>query len=236
MAKLIEFDVERLIGKLNILEGTQVRYASKRALERWAFGAQVHLGLQMADRFDNPVPRTLGSARYDRRLIEEPGSIAVRLYIDPRTNKGNAPASYIRPTDRSSGDATAYATKFGIGLQKVGITRKFPVPYKSGMQVVRTPLGNMEPYQYHATLQKLQRPGSGVFALPNGSPAGLLPPGIYTRVKKDRRWDRTAYLLFDLRDNTPSVAQRFDFEGISRAYAQQQLPKLLREELTKALR
>lgn len=236
MAKAIEFDVERLLGRLNILEGTQVRYASRRALTRWRDDARIHLALQMAFRFDKPVSRTLSSALYDRQLIEEPNSIAVRLFINPDTNKGNAPASYIRPTDRGSGDATAYATKFGVGLRKTGITSKFPVPYTEGQQVQRNRYGNMMPSQYNAVLQGLQRSGSGIFALPNGSPGGRLPQGIYTRVRKDKRWQRTAYLLFALYDEAPSVDQRFDFEGITRFYAQRQLPKLLREELAKALR
>lgn len=228
MAKAIEFDVERLIGKLNILEGTQVRYASKRALTRMAYGASQHLNLQMAGRFDNPVSRTLSSALYDRQLIEEPNSIAVRLFINPDTDKGNAPASYLRPTDRSSGDATAYATKFGVGLRKTGITSKFPVPYTEGQLVRRNRYGNMQPAQYASTLRALQAPGSAIFALPDGK--GKLPPGIY------QRRGRTSYLLFSLLDSAPRVSQRFDFEAISRAYAQQQLPKLLREELAKALR
>ena len=37
MARSIEFDVERLLGRLNILEGTQIRYASRRALGRFAY-------------------------------------------------------------------------------------------------------------------------------------------------------------------------------------------------------
>lgn len=236
MAKLVEFDVERLIGRLNILEGTQVRYASRRALTRWGNDARKHISRHMAQNFDKPVPYTLINPFYDKQLIEEPNSIAVRLFIEPSTNKGNAPASYLRPTDRSSGDATAYDTKFGVGLRKTGITSKFPVPYTYGQQVRRNRYGNMLPSQYDATLKGLQRSGSGIFALPNGSPGGRLPQGIYTRVRKDGKWQRTAYLLFALYDDAPSVDQRFDFYGLSRAYAQQQLPKLLREELTKALR
>ena len=230
MARSIEFDVERLLGRLNILEGTQIRYASRRALDRWRFGAQQHLGLQMAGRFENPVARTLSSARYDRAFIEEPGSIGVRLYIDASSDKGNAPASYLYPTDRGSADSTAYATKFGAGLRKTGITTKFPVPYKQGQLVKRNRYGNMLPSQYASTLQALQTPGSAVFALPNGNRSAALPPGIY------QRRGRTAYLLFALLDSAPSVTQRFDFYGIRSTYAQTQLPKLLREELRKALR
>jgi hypothetical protein len=67
MARTIEFDVESIFRRLNVLEGTQIKYAAKRSLQRFGFEAQQHLGLQMAGRFENPVSYTLGSARYDPR-------------------------------------------------------------------------------------------------------------------------------------------------------------------------
>jgi hypothetical protein len=221
MARTIEFDVERIFRRLNVLEGTQIKYAAKRSLQRFGFEAQQHLGLQMAGRFENPVSYTLGSARYDPRLIEDQGSVALRLYINPDGSKGTAPATYLYPTDRGSGDSTAYTTRFGKGLSKIGVTNKFPVPYVGG---------NMLPSQYKNTLKDLQTKGSTVFALPNGSPGGLLPPGIY------KRRGRSAYLLFSLLNQPPQVRQAFDFYGITQRLAQQRLPKLIGEELAKALR
>jgi hypothetical protein len=88
----------------------------------------------------------------------------------------------------------------------------------------------MLPSQYKNTLKDLQTKGSTVFALPNGSPGGLLPPGIY------KRRGRSAYLLFSLLDRPPQVRQAFDFYGITQRLAQQRLPKLIGEELAKALR
>ena len=43
-------------------------------------------------------------------------------------------------------------------------------------------------------------------------------------------------ILFGYLSAPPSVRQAYDFEQITRRYAEQQLPKLLREELSKALR
>ena len=48
MARTIEFDVERIFRRLTVLEGTQIKYAAKRSLQRFGFEAQQHLGLQMA--------------------------------------------------------------------------------------------------------------------------------------------------------------------------------------------
>lgn len=230
MARSIEFDVERLLGRLNILEGTQIKYASSRALRRFGFEAKQHLGLQMAGRFENPVRFTLNSPRYDRNIIEEPGAVSLRLFINPDGSKGTAPATYIYPTDAGSADHTAYTTRFGKGLSKIGITDKFPVPYVNGREVRTNKYGNMLPSQYQQTLRALQGDKSSIFALPNGSRAGLLPPGIY------KRRGRNAYLLFALLDKAPQVRTTFDFYGISQRLAQQRLPKLLRDELSKALR
>lgn len=230
MARTIEFNVERLLGRLNILEGTQVKYASKQALRRFGFEAQQHLGLQMAGRFENPVSYTLNSPRYDRNILEEDGSLSLRLFINPNGDKGNAPATYLYPADAGSADHTAYATRFAKGLSKLGITNKFPVPYVGGQAVRTNSYGNMLPSQYSTTLRALQGSRSSVFALPNGSISGRLPPGIY------QRRGRTSYLLFALLDKAPQVRTPFDFYGISQRLAQQRLPKLLREELSKALR
>lgn len=229
MARTIEFDVERLLGRLNVLQGTQIKYASSRALQRFGFEAQQHLGLQMAGRFENPVSYTLNSPRYDRNIAEEPGALSLRLFINPDGSKGTAPATYLYPTDAGSADNTAYLTRFGKGLRKIGITNKFPVPYAGGKEVRTNKYGNMLPSQYQSTLRALQGDKSSVFALPNGSRGGLLPPGIY------QRRGRTAYLLFALLDQAPQVRTAFDFYGISQRLAQQRLPKLLREELSKAL-
>lgn len=240
MARTIEFNVERLLGRLNAIEGTQVKYASKQALRRFGFEAQQHLGLQMAGRFENPVRYTLNSPRYDRKILEEDGTLSLRLFINPNGDKGNAPATYLYPADAGSADHTAYATRFAKGLSKLGITDKFPVPYVGGLAVRTNSYGNMRPSQYSRTLKALQDGSSAVFALPNGNPAtgsrsdsaskGYLPPGIY------QRRGRTSYLLFALLDKAPQVRTPFDFYGISQRLAQQRLPKLLREELSKALR
>lgn len=230
MASTIEFNVDRLLGRLNILESTQIRYASKRSLTRFGYEATQHLGLQMAGRFENPVKYTLSSPRYDRNITEDGNTLSLRLYINPDGPKGSTPASYIYPTDAGSSDNTAYATRFGVGLRKLNITTKFPVPNTNGSRVRTNSYGNMLPSQYRTVLRGLQQGGSNIFTLQNGSTSGRLPPGIY------QREGRTAYLLFALLDEPPKVRVAFDFYGISQRLAQQRLPKLLREELGKALR
>jgi hypothetical protein len=238
MERLIEFDVERIFRKLSLLEGTQIRYASKRTLTRFGYEAREYLTMKMVTNFKNPVSYTLQSPRYDNKLIETANSVAVRLYINPDSDKGNAPASYLYPADRSSSSHEAYLTRFTRGLAKTNVTTKFPVPYKQGSKVKRNQYGNMDPSQYASVLKAVQQKGGTIFALPNGNPPSSsssrskgrrLPPGIY------QREGRTAYLLFALLDEKPTIFTPFDSYNTVRLLAEQRLPQLLSEELRKAL-
>ena len=228
MAKLIEFDVQRLLGRLNALEGSQIKYAGGQAMKRLGFGLREHHGLQMAGRFENPVPFTTNSPRY------EADGLDLRVYISKDGAKGQDPARYLYPTDRGN-DATAYTTRFGRALSKEGISTLFPVPYIGGRGVRTNAQGNMQPGQYQEVLAGLKRRPSIYFSVPDNRSSRATPthlePGIYKRLPA-----RGGYqMLFGYLSKPPQVRQAYDFEGITRRYAQQQLPKLLRQELSKAL-
>lgn len=228
MARLIEFEVERILGRLNALEGSQIKYAGGQAMKRLGFGLREHHALQMAGRFENPVPFTLSSPRY------EADGLDLRIYISPDGPKGQAPATYIYPTDRGSDSNTAYLTRFGRGLRKLGITTLFPVPYIGGRGVRTNAQGNMVPGQYQQVLAGLKRNDGTYFSVPDArrtsSRTTTLKPGIY------QRKGRGLSMLFGYLSAPPFVRQAYDFERITRRYADQQLPKLLRQEVAKALR
>lgn len=230
MARLIEFQVERLLGRLNALEGTQIKYAGGQAMKRLGFGLREHHALQMAGRFETPVSFTTNSPRYQAEGLE------LRVFISPDGAKGQAPATYIYPTDRGSDSNTAYLTRFGRGLRKLGITTLFPVPYPGGRGVRTNAQGNMVPGQYQQVLAGLKKRPSVYFSVPDNRSSRPTPqhlkPGIYKRLPARGGYE----LLFGYLSAPPSVRQAYDFESITRRYADQQLPKLLREELRKALR
>lgn len=228
MAKAIEFEVERLLGRLNALEGTQIKYAGGQAMKRLGFGLREHHALQMAGRFENPVPFTLSSPRYQADGLD------LRVFISRDGAKGQDPGRYLYPTDRGSDSNTAYTTRFGRALQREGITNRFPVPYIGGRGVRTNTYGNMQPGQYTQVLAGLKRNDGTYFSIPDArrtsSRTTTLKPGIY------QRKGRGLNMLFAYLNTPPSVRQAYDFESITRRYAEQQLPKLLREELAKALR
>jgi hypothetical protein len=98
--------------------------------------------------------------------------------------------------------------------------------------VRRNAAGNMTPGQYSQVLAGLKKRPSVYFSVPdrrNPRPS-TLPPGIYQRTSKG------VNMLFGYLPSTPSVRQAYDFAGITIRLTQQRLPKLLGEELAKALR
>ena len=229
MATQITFDAERTIGRLSILEKANFNYAGGQTMKRLGFGLRQHHGLQMAGRFANPVPFTLASPRY------EADGLQVRLYLNPDGPKGTAPATYIYPTDAGDGGVKpAYLTRFGSALSKLNITSQFPIPNIGGRGVRTNAYGNMTPGQYGATLAGLKRQDGTYFSVPDGrrtsTRATTLKPGIYQR--RGRGLSR----LFGYLPTPPTVRTTYDFLGITTRYADQQVPKLLREELSKVLR
>lgn len=227
MARTIEFDVERVFRRLSALEGPQIKYAGGQAMKRLGFGLKQHHSLQMAGRFENPVPFTLNSPRY------EADGLDLRIYISRDGAKGQDPARYIYPTD-AAGDNTAYLSRFGRALRRENISTFFPVPYTQGRGVRRNTYGNMTPGQYTQVLAGLRRDDGTFFSVPDNRRPTTRPttlrPGIY------QRKGRGLNMLFGYLSSPPQVRQTYDFESITRRYASQQLPKLLGEELRKALR
>jgi hypothetical protein len=225
----ITFDAERTIGRLSILEKANFNYAAGQTVKRLGFGLKQHHGLQMAGRFANPVPFTLASPRY------EANGLQVRLYLNPDGPKGTAPATYIYPTDAGDGGGKpAYLTRFGSALRKLNVTNQFPIPNIGGSGVRTNAYGNMTPGQYQATLAGLKRQDGTYFSVPDNrrtsTRATTLKPGIYQRRGRDLS------RLFGYLPTPPTVRTTYDFLGITTRYADQQVPKLLREELAKVLR
>jgi len=229
MATQITYDAERTIGRLSILEKANFNYAGGQTMKRLGYGLREHHGLQMAGHFANPVPFTLSSPRYAADGLQ------VRLYLSPDGPKGTAPATYIYPTDAGDGGGKpAYLSRFARGLSKLNITSQFPIPNIGGRGVRTNAYGNMTPGQYGATLAGLKRQDGTYFSVPDGrrtsTRATTLKPGIYQR--RGRGLSR----LFGYLPTPPTVRTTYDFLGITTRYADQQVPKLLREELSKVLR
>ena len=242
----IEFDAENIIGRLNIIEKTQLPYAGKQALKRLGYEIRQDVKKYMGETFENPVPFTLSSIRYDAKDLE------LRLAISKEGSKGQDPARYLYPvsTQDTTGSKPAYTTRFTRALRKRGIIDDsyYAVPWLEGRAVPTNSYGNVPPGFYQSVLAGLARYGvagdkgtrqSGrqFFSIPDkrigpnirGGRGLGRQPGIY-RVK-----GRELDFLFGYSRRPPLVRTSFDLDGYIRRRSNEVFPTLLRQELTKAL-
>lgn len=242
MGRTIEFDVEQLIGKLNIIERSQLGYVGNRALKVLGFQIRENLRQNMASTFNNPVPFTLNSPRYK---VE---GLNLTVYLNPDGAKGQDPARYLYPvsTEDTTGSKPAYVTRFNRALQANGIINSsyFAIPYMGGRGVAKDGNGNMARHQYATTLLGLknrtaQKSGKGkgdrYISVPDNrstgraNRAGTAKPGIY-RIK-DNQFD----MLFGYLRSVPNVPTKFDYQGITTRTTDTVLPSLLSQLLNEAL-
>jgi len=239
----INFDAEELVGKLNILERSQLPYAGRRAMfqlanilrtEAWPAYAQVN--------FENPVPYTTNG------LIAKADGLTVTLSFDRLTKGGQDPARYLSPVQDGG---AIYVTRFSRALNTRGIK---PAAYKYaspntgslGMAGEINQYGNVKSGFYQSVLAALNRkPGSKTkskygdsqfFSVPDGRPGRAnrpnqrLKPGIY------RRKGSLLSQIFSYEEELPSVSKRWDFEEFADISAKEALPRLLKKALDEALR
>ena len=90
----IDFDVEKLIGKLDIIQKTQVPFAANQALKRFGHLFKTQLlpnkfndEFTAPDGYGKPVPRTLNAALY------EADGMTLRLSIKSDSGKGASPVN-----------------------------------------------------------------------------------------------------------------------------------------------
>jgi hypothetical protein len=242
----ITFQAERLIGRLNALEATQIKYAGTQAMKRLGFEMRSELGRYMQATFNSAVPFTVKSALY-----RTTGGLSVGIFINPTGDeKGQSPASYLFPLTPQSDGGAALTTRFTKGLRKLGVIDKSTWAL-NWLPDPETPQrnGTTEPGLLKALLSALSQSGGRLaskrskyavggtryFSVPDQRATGRqnthLAKGIY-RVKAGERPVR----LMGYLDRQPKVPQKFDFEGVVRDRSAALLPGLLRAELDRALR
>jgi len=232
----IEWDVEALIGKLNVIEKVQIPYAANRALNQWAYQfAKKELPREMRDAFERPVPRTLNSGQYEVKGME------ARLYIKDIEDKGQSPKAYLYPVSAqdSRGRKAALDTRFVKFLRGLDANRKidaktYAIPNFESPGIRLNQYGNVSPGQYQQIRTGLANT-SGVsngyryISVPPGSRSNL-SPGVY-RVKGRGN----PVNLFNYTTKQPKVPTIFDMKLYVEDSASLELPKLLQKSLRQAL-
>ena len=236
MAKNIEFDVNALIDELNVLEKVQLPYAANRALRDFGYYAKRFLGAEMQKTFDSPVPFTTRSPYY--RM----GNLEVQIGINDSAVKGTPPAAYLFPQIRESGTARKQVKvqRFSGALQRRGITYGVAVPNERSRAAQLLGLnsyGNLRPSAYTRVLGSLNaldmagasRGRHQFFVVPTEKTGGRLAPGVY------HRKEASISQLMALADTPPAVSPQFDFYGLVREEAEDQLPLMLMRRLREAM-
>jgi len=240
----IEFDVNEILGELDLFQRKELPYAASQALKQTAYQiAKTYLPRDMKDVFDRPVAFTVNSVKSETR-----GLVATFTVKDDRA-KGQSPAEYLYPvsTQGGSGKKDALETRFSRGLKKAGVIsgNRWPVPFPEsrGLRIIGS-TGNVSPGQYQQVLSALTGPagegrtkgGYRHFSIPDnrgkGSRQGRvssLGEGIY-RVK-----GTDVQLLFTYAKTQPKTPSLFDFVGFAHDHASLLLPDLLEKSLQRAV-
>lgn len=244
----ITFQAERLIGRLNAIQATQIKYAGTQAMKRLGWEMRAELGMYMQATFNDPVPFTVGSAMRPPGAGTS-GGLRVGIFIDPRGDeKGQSPASYLFPLTKE-GAQKPLQTRFNKALRLGAMSPNMTALYWLPDAGTPTRNGSTEPGFLKAILTALSQGGSlkgarskygtggaKYFINPDmrspGKQARHLAPGIY-RVKGKSSPERLMGLALTSRLRVPT---NFDFPEIVRERSAALLPGILRSELDRAMR
>jgi hypothetical protein len=243
----IEFDVEKLIGKLDIVEKSQIPFAANQALKRFGhlfktqlLPAKFNDEFTAPDGFGKPVPRTLNAALY------EADEMTLKLSIKKDSGKGLSPGEYLRSA-LYGGDATN--TSIHSAIQK--ITGMYPVPAYGNLRALGalTQGADIKPSYAAKVITGLERnfvrkqqPASGerfvaVSGVQGPQPRGFSKGGLGGNGRNAvyRIKGNNISTVFNLFSQKTTLSPVFNYEQFVRKEAETRLPSLLSLSLQRAM-
>ena len=243
----IDFDVEELIGKLDIIEKSQIPFAANQALKRFGhlfkhqlLPAKFNDEFTAPDGYGKPVPRTLSAALY------EADEMTLRLHFKKESEKGVSPAEYLRSA-LSGGEATD--TSIHKAIQN--ITGMYPVPAYGNLRALgaMTQYGDIRPSYAAKVISGLegnfvrkQQPASGerfvaVSGVQGPQPRGFSKGGLGRNGRNAvyRIKGNSISTVFNLFSQRTTLKPVFDYESFVRKEAETRLPSLLSLSLQRAM-
>ncbi|MBP13129.1 MAG: hypothetical protein CMA71_06315 [Euryarchaeota archaeon] len=226
----IKFDVEKLIGKLDIIQKTQIPFAAKQALKQYGFlVSKKLLPAEMNKSFDapsgvgQPVQFTLNAIRYNV------DGMTLKIFV-PDNSEGGKRKEYLYPAFYGG---KPKPTKLQASIFKA--SGMFGVPAYGNLRS----LGKLTQYadikrsyasQIAGALSgKNKQIDGGRLLVVKGSRRGLKPNAIY-RVKGS-----SVIRLFTLINNPPTLPVALPYENFVKRTAEQRLPSLLSLQLQRAM-
>ena len=243
----IDFDVEKLIGRLDIIEKTQLPFAANQALKRFGHLFKTQLlpnkfnnEFNAPDGYGKPVPRTLNAALY------EADGMTLRLSFKSDPGKGVSPAEYLRSA-LYGGEATDTAIHSAIR----NITGMYPVPAYGNLRALgaMTQYGDIRPSYAAKVISGLegnfvrkQQPASGerfvaVSGMQGPQPRGFSKGGLGRNGRNAvyRIKGNSISTVFNLFSQRTTLKPVFDYEKFVRKEAEIKLPDLLKSSLARAM-
>ena len=241
----IEFDVEKLIGKLDIIEKSQIPFAANQSLKRLGhliktqlLPAEMEKSFTAPEGMGRPVPFTLNSLKHDTN------GMTLTLSLKDEAPKGTSPAEYLRSAVHG-GEVTmtpltsaiknitgmygrpAYGNlaQMGALTQRMDIKPSFAASMISGLE--RNFARKNQPRYGERYVVALQGP------MPSGrgkaATAGLNPNAVY-RIKGNQ-----VSRVMTLASEKPTVNVSLEYEKFIKKTAEDRLPSLLSLSLQRAL-
>jgi len=241
----IEFDVEKLIGKVDAITATQLPYAGSRAMNQLGWQLKSEAWPAFARRtFDRTVPFTTGGSGIKGGLLYdyERGSLSVSIRLDHDAPGGQDPSRYLSPTSRT-GPNQIYVTRFSRLLRAqdyLGSSRA--AVGASSNPVLSDEIVNdrIRPSFYKQLRDRVVLgdsktiKGNRYFIVREGDSNARVAhlrarPGIY-RIKNGAPSRIFAFI------DPPSVRQKWSLEDFVKAEAPDRLRTLLNKYIAEALR
>ena len=231
MSASVEFNADKLIKKLDLLQKAHLPQAAEQALKSFGFDSRKILADAMKDKYQHATNYTLRSPRFTHRGLD------LSIYINDDQSQNQSAAKYLFPTDAGDGRSQKPikpTTLAGFIQGKYG-TNKIPVPVpgsRAGRQFVAKN-GNLKGKKVQSLISQLTSPSASYreqyVVLPERH--GGLGPGIWRRYRaKD-----TVSLAFALLDQKPTQDTSIDIHALLLKEAEQRLPVLIQQKLRRLL-
>jgi len=234
----IDFDVEKLIGKLDIIEKTQIPFAANQALKRFGHLMKTQLlPAEMLDKFTapdgmgSPVPFTLNS------LLHDTQGMTLTLSFKSTGRAGLSPKQYLY-----SAFYGGKPTETALSKAIQGITGMYPIPAYGNLKALGalTPRMDIKGSYSSKVISGLEgsfvrkaQPSKGerfAFIPRGGKKRGGLNPGAVYRIKGNN-----IATIFTLAANKPILKPVLDYEAFVEKEAANRLPSLLSLSLQRAM-
>jgi len=230
----IKFDVEKLIGKLDIIQKTQIPFAAKQALKQYGFlltkellPAEMRKTLDAPDGTGQPVPPTLRAMRYDVDGM----TLKISVRNKQKQDEYLYPAFY---------GGKPKQTKLQTSIDKA--TKMFGVPAYANLRS----LGKLD--QYADIKRSYASQIAGALSGKNKSFDGGRLVVVSKRSKNKKRGGlqekgdaiyrvkgSSLIRLFSLIDNPPTLPVVLPYEKFVKDTAKKRLPSLLSLQLQRAM-